>query len=145
MKVVITNYSPKLSVPALKEYARRKGYNKLYWYNIFGNKIPEPKSYYELRDALVFHTDNGKQIDWNTVRDTMVRPLDTYPLDNELFFRTDPDLIYVLENVPNAVAKNRYRSMCGMVKIVEVPDDVDWYIDSDCGCEFVAEKHRTWR
>lgn len=29
--------------------------------------------------------------------------------------------------------------------IVEVPDDIKWYIDtSDNGIEWVAEKHRTW-
>jgi hypothetical protein len=31
------------------------------------------------------------------------------------------------------------------LKIVEVPADVDWYIDEYDGREWVAEKHRTWR
>lgn len=30
------------------------------------------------------------------------------------------------------------------LKIVEVPDDVDWYIDEYDGNEHVAERHRTW-
>jgi hypothetical protein len=28
--------------------------------------------------------------------------------------------------------------------IVEVPADVDWYIEEYDGLEWVAEKHRTW-
>ena len=31
------------------------------------------------------------------------------------------------------------------LRIVEVPDEVDWQIDEYDGQEWVAEKHRTWR
>jgi hypothetical protein len=31
------------------------------------------------------------------------------------------------------------------LKIVEVPDDVNWYIGDYGGLEWVAERHRTWR
>ena len=31
------------------------------------------------------------------------------------------------------------------LKIVDVPDDVEWFIDGHDGCEWVAEKHRIWR
>jgi len=31
------------------------------------------------------------------------------------------------------------------LKIVDVPDDVNWYIEEYDGCEWVAERHRTWR
>ena len=30
------------------------------------------------------------------------------------------------------------------LKVVEVPDDVDWYIHDYDGIEHIAEKHRTW-
>ena len=30
------------------------------------------------------------------------------------------------------------------LKIVEVPDDVNWYIEEYDGMEHVAERHRTW-
>jgi len=30
------------------------------------------------------------------------------------------------------------------LKVVEVPDDVDWYIEEYDGLEHVAEVHRTW-
>jgi len=32
-----------------------------------------------------------------------------------------------------------------MLKIIEIPDDVDWYIGvEDWGTEYVGEKHRRW-
>lgn len=31
------------------------------------------------------------------------------------------------------------------LKIVEIPDDVDWVIEEYDGCEWVSEKHRIWR
>ena len=34
--------------------------------------------------------------------------------------------------------------MCSTLKIIEIPDDVDWIIEEYDGNEWVAEKHRTW-
>ena len=31
------------------------------------------------------------------------------------------------------------------LKVVEIPDDVEWYIEEYDGMEHVAESHRTWR
>jgi len=33
---------------------------------------------------------------------------------------------------------------CADLKVVEIPDDVEWEIDEYDGSEHVAEKHRTW-
>jgi len=33
---------------------------------------------------------------------------------------------------------------CSVLKVVEFPDDVEWYIEEHDGCEWVAERHRTW-
>ena len=30
------------------------------------------------------------------------------------------------------------------LKVVEIPDDVEWYIEEYDGKEWVAERHRTW-
>jgi hypothetical protein len=31
------------------------------------------------------------------------------------------------------------------LKVVDIPDDVEWQIDEYDDLEWVAEKHRTWR
>lgn len=53
--------------------------------------------------------------------------------------RADPLLIQVVEELKE-VANGR----CADLKIVEIPDGVEWEIDEYDGMEHVAEKHRTW-
>ena len=53
--------------------------------------------------------------------------------------RTDPILIQVVEEL-NEVADGDHACL----KVVEIPDDVEWQIDEYDGAEWVAEKHRTW-
>ena len=53
--------------------------------------------------------------------------------------RDDEHLIAVVE-LMGAEASNKYSDM----KIVDVPDDVNWYVEEDDGKEWVAERHRTW-
>jgi hypothetical protein len=53
--------------------------------------------------------------------------------------RADPDLIAVFEEMGD-LANGGYSRL----KIVEVPDDVEWTVEEDDGNEWVAEKHRIW-
>jgi hypothetical protein len=53
--------------------------------------------------------------------------------------RADPVLIQVIEELGEE-AEDRYADL----KIVEIPEDVDWYIEEYDGLEHVAERHRTW-
>lgn len=59
-----------------------------------------------------------------------------YPRDIK---RDDPALVQVVEEMGEA-ANDRFSSL----KVVEIPDDVEWEIDEYDGYEHVAEKHRTW-
>jgi hypothetical protein len=54
--------------------------------------------------------------------------------------RSDPDLIAVIEEMGES-ANGRYAD----IKIVDIPDDVDWHIVEYDGLEHVAEAHRIWR
>jgi hypothetical protein len=54
--------------------------------------------------------------------------------------RADPSLVQVVEELGYSEASGRLSSL----KVVEVPDDVDWEIVNRDGREHVAEKHRTW-
>jgi hypothetical protein len=53
--------------------------------------------------------------------------------------RDDPNLIDIVEEWGQA-ACSRYSDL----RIVEIPDDVEWQIEEYDGMEWVAEKHRTW-
>lgn len=52
--------------------------------------------------------------------------------------RADPTLVQVVEELGPAAGSDA-------LKVVEVPDNVDWYIEEFDGKEHVAEVHRTWR
>jgi hypothetical protein len=54
--------------------------------------------------------------------------------------RSDADLIGVIEELGLEKAAGKYAEL----KIVEVPDDVEWHISEYDGAEHVAENHRTW-
>ncbi len=55
--------------------------------------------------------------------------------------RNNPVLIAVVEELGAAKASGSYSAL----KVVEIPDDVEWMIDSVNGDESVVEKHRTWQ
>lgn len=71
-----------------------------------------------------------------------------YP-DNEKFgiedeawekYRADPRLIAAIKKVGLEASADT----CCKLKIVEIPDDVDWYIHEYDGLETIHEKHRIW-
>ena len=53
--------------------------------------------------------------------------------------RDDEHLIAVVE-LMSEEANNRFSEL----KIVEVPDDVNWYVEEYDGQEWVAERHQIW-
>jgi len=58
---------------------------------------------------------------------------------SHLIPRDDAHLIAVVE-LMGTDADNKYSQL----KIVDVPDDVNWCIEEYDGKEWVAERHRTW-
>lgn len=53
--------------------------------------------------------------------------------------RSNEHLIQVVEELGEK-ANGRFSEL----KIVEIPDDIEWYVSEYDGREWVAEKHRTW-
>lgn len=53
--------------------------------------------------------------------------------------RSDLDLVAVVEEM-GKLAHGEYSEL----KVVEIPDDVEWEVEEYDGLEWVAEKHRTW-
>lgn len=54
--------------------------------------------------------------------------------------RTDPNLVQAIEELGEEKASGRFAEL----KVVEIPDDVEFYVAEYDGNEWVAEKHRTW-
>lgn len=65
-------------------------------------------------------------------RGACVEPYYDLPRDN-------PTLVAVVEALGEQ-ANGKYAEL----KVVEVPDDVEWFIDEYDGVETIHEKHRTW-
>ena len=53
--------------------------------------------------------------------------------------RTDPDLIAVVEKLGEEADGS-----CAELKVVEIPDNIEWTIEEYDGQEWVAEVHETW-
>ena len=41
--------------------------------------------------------------------------------------------------------KDKANGLYSELKIVEIPDDVEWILQDYDGVEWIAEKHRTWK
>lgn len=54
--------------------------------------------------------------------------------------RNDPQLVEVVEELGDAAS-----GVHAKLKVVEIPDGVEWEIDEYDGVEQVAEKHRAWK
>jgi hypothetical protein len=69
----------------------------------------------------------------------------TTELDTDFFFssrdipRNDPDLVTVVEELGEKADGG-----CAELRIIEIPDDVNWQIEEYDGMEHIAEVHRTW-
>ena len=53
--------------------------------------------------------------------------------------RDDPALVQAVEQLGDKADGDHAK-----LAVVEIPDDVAWFIDEYDGMEYVAEKHRTW-
>jgi hypothetical protein len=132
MQVVINNcYGGfSLSEEGTKAYWKRKG-KECYAY---GNRlfvsyfdVPQPEKFKkEVVNLFISDPEYGA---WYA----------EHSLSNREMDRNDPDLIAVVTELGR-----RADGSCASLKIVEVPDSVEWGIEEYDGIEWVAEKHRTW-
>ena len=59
--------------------------------------------------------------------------------DDYMIVRNSRVLVEVVEQLGEA-ANGKFAEL----KVVEIPDDVQWQIEDYDGAEWIAEKHRTW-
>ena len=98
-------------------------------------------------EAVLFYGDK-KGLNIIAVRDEVIKDINHYYLNEEKeensfcewdIERNDPVLVEVVEQLGD-LANTRHTRL----KVVEVPDDVKWYIHDYDGIESVYEKHRIW-
>lgn len=68
-----------------------------------------------------------------------LRGVNVDEVDNENTLRSHRDVIEVVERL-GKLANGDHAEL----KVVDVPDDVEWHIAEYDGMEWVAEDHRTW-
>lgn len=142
MKIVINaQYGGfSLSMLAIKEYLELKG-KQAYFYNTEcdGREIRYKKIDNPLKESIFitcFTKDFGESINGEEISENM---WEEYCFNVKGIKRTDEDLIKVVEKL-----KEKANTICSTLKVIEIPDDVDYEIEEYDGNEWVAEKHRTW-
>lgn len=129
-----------LSILAIKEYMKLKG-KQAYFYKIDLTDIKNIK-YKRINDSkdemfiLCFTKDFGENFNTTDVADN---ELDECLFSSKDIKRDDKDLVKVVETLQSSS-----NTMCSDLKIVEIPEDVEWQIEEYDGNEWIAEKHRTW-
>ena len=91
---------------------------------------------------LVPESERVNQDNWASM--TMKQRKASYKLYEEQTlcssgFRTDPTMIQVVEELGD-----KANGRCAELKIVEIPDGMNYTIEDYDGLEHVAEVHRTW-
>jgi len=121
-----------LSLKALRRYAELKGF-LVYFYtrDINGRYVRiDNQNKFKGLGFFAYKKDFGK-----------------YPKsfdENERFYdstieRTDPILIKVIEELGDKASDDSAN-----IKIIDIPDDIEWEIDECDGFEWVYEKRRRW-
>lgn len=119
-----------LSYAGVMEYARIKGID-LYPYidditrNVYGDRavIGNEEILHHYSTVPVDNSDDLNKYYWS---------------DRDIE-RNDPALIKLISKW-----KKKSAGRCAELKIIEIPDEVEYTIEEYDGLEHVAEKHRTW-
>ena len=142
-----------LSAKAVKRLAEMNG-KKCYFFTYevgnFDKLIPiqmkdiEPRSHFWLAYSVP-NPDKyaGSQKNWHDKTDKerqeSNKRWEEISLTNRYVDRSDPQLIQVIEQLGKEA-----NGGCADLKIIDIPDGIEYEIEEYDGTEWVAEKHRTW-
>lgn len=96
---------------------------------------------FDVRDPnKVFKKKKNWQDQTDAERVAQNKLWEDHAVSNRDLERHDPLLVKVVEELGDAADGS-----CAELKVVEIPDGVDYEIDEYDGLESIHEKHRTWR
>ena len=107
--------------------------------------MPDPTSATCITPPLRYHAMtkivvNRRRPGYFILSDQACAELDCTHFDyNDYDKRNDHKLVACVEKLGEAAG-----GRTANLKVVEIPDDVEWTIEEYDGSEWVAEKHRTW-
>lgn len=144
-----------LSPLAVKEFAKLKG-KECYFFKrekfCEGDYIPitleEATNSGRFAFYSAFSIPNPNEVlrnkkDWAEMtmaeRQSSNAKYEKYELDKRDIPRDDPDLIKIVKELGE-----KANGSCASLKIVEIPDNMEWEISEYDGFESVEEKHRSW-
>jgi len=150
MKVVINDCFGgfNLSHKAVMRYAELKGINLYPWIDNISKKVYGDRATLDNPHICIHYTTVPEDEYQKAEEEESKKPISRgrYNKTNDYYFserdinRTDPLLIKVIKEMGNDA-----NGHCAELKIINIPDDVEWEIEEYDGSEWVAEKHRTWR
>jgi hypothetical protein len=85
-------------------------------------------------------SDEGSGWEYESYTGVFVRGEFRYSINDREAFRGDPDLVDVVESLGSDAASGKFAEL----EVVEIPDDVEWYIHEYDGLESIYEEHRSW-
>lgn len=99
--------------------------------------------YQNEEDSLKLFTDFNEKFKQHQYMNILLKDNELYMIDisdrYEKQFRSDPELVSIIQELgEEAFGTNAY------LEIIDIPDDVDWYIFESNGIETIHEKHRIW-
>jgi len=101
-----------------------------YFWNAY--TVPNPEDVLPDQSNWCEMTDEEKEASNNLY--------EKYSLSNgRSFERDDPTLVQVVKEL-----KKKANGACASLKVVSIPDDVEWEIEEYDGAEWISEVHRTW-
>lgn len=120
-----------LSPVAIREYLKRKGMDCFFYDNSSFDSLIKVSG---AKNSLFIYCstkDLGERTTWEQMEGSYFNPREIP--------RNDIDLVEVVE-ILKSKASGRYSDL----RVVKIPDGIEWEIDEYDGLETVEEKHRSW-
>jgi hypothetical protein len=125
-----------LSRKATERYAELKGFKLYPWYDEIALKVYGPERVRE--SSFIHYCTVPVDVDEHGVLAKDKYPKTGYWSDSDIE-RTDPVLVQVVEEMGDAA-----NGECARLRIIEIPDGIEYVIDEYDGQESVHEKHQSW-